>query len=269
MTVTLPLSGYTGWAFLKRTQARQMAMAEANPVNQRDAAYFRSKIASINSAEDLVKDRRLLTVALGAAGLSDDINNRYFIRKVLESDTLDPKSLANKLGDKRYAELAETFGFGTFDTPRNKLSDFADQILENYQNQQFETAVGEVNGSYRISLYAERTLPELAAANSSDTTKWYKIVGSEPLRTLFQTAFGLPTSFGSLDIDQQVSALRSKAKTVFGASDLAQFAEPAKMDKLLKTYLIRAEMSEGLSTLSARGAGALQILQSTSLSRRV
>ncbi|WP_151718865.1 DUF1217 domain-containing protein [Gemmobacter serpentinus] len=269
MTISLPLSGYAGWAFLKRTQERQMALVDANPVSQRDEAYFRAKIGSINSAEELVADRRLLTVALGAVGLSDDINNRFFIRKVLESDTLDSKSLANKLSDKRYAELAEAFSFGTFDIPRNKLSDFPDEMLSKYRARRFETVVGEANGTFRIALFAERELPDLAGSRSSDATKWFKIIGSEPLRTMFQTAFGLPSSFGSLNVDQQASALRSKAKAMFGSSEAAQFTDSAKLDKLMKQYLIRAEMAEGLSALSSRGSAALQILQAGGLSRRV
>lgn len=269
MTITLPLTGYAGWAFLKRTQDRQMAMLDASPVSQKDEQHFRDRIGQIETAADLVADRRLLSVALGAFGLTDDLQNRYFIRKVLESDTLDPKSLASKLGDKRYAELAEAFGFGTFETPRSKLSDFPDEILEKYRIQRFETAVGEVNSSFRIALYAEHAVPELASSGSHDRTNWYKVVGSEPLRNLFQTAFGLPASFGRLDVDQQVSTLRGKAKAMFGASELSQFSQPEKLDRLLKQYLIRAELSEGLNGLSSRSNGAVQILQAGGLSRRV
>ena len=39
---------------------------------KRDTEYFQEKISSITSAEELVSDRRLLTVALGAFGLQDD-----------------------------------------------------------------------------------------------------------------------------------------------------------------------------------------------------
>jgi hypothetical protein len=60
-----------------------------------------------------VGDRRLLEVALGAFGLDDDIRNRFFIRKVLEEGTTSPsRRFANRLSDKRYLALAETFGFG-------------------------------------------------------------------------------------------------------------------------------------------------------------
>ena len=113
---TIPLGGVAGWTFLKRTLATQKSAHAASSQLDREAIYFREKIGTIKTAEDLVADRRLLRVALGAFGLSGDLNNRFFIRKVLESSALDTKSLANKLSDKRYGELSPAFGFGTFAT---------------------------------------------------------------------------------------------------------------------------------------------------------
>ncbi len=260
-SVTLPISGYAGWNFLKRTQEKQQALLSQNLVQQRDESYFREKIGTIKTAEDLVADRRLLRVALGAFGLSGDLNNRFFIRKVLESSALDTKSLANKLSDKRYGELSQAFGFGTFATPNTQLSTFADDILTKFRQQTFETAVGDVNGNMRIALYAERSLPELAAKNQSQATKWYSVIGSEPLRSLFQTALNLPSSFGSLDVDQQMKTLQSKSKAMFGSDTVDQFSDPAMLQKLIRIYVVRAEAASGSSSL-AKGAGALQILQS-------
>lgn len=113
----------------------------------------------------------------------------------------------------------------------------------------------------RIALYAERNLPDLAAKSQTDRTKWYTVIGSEPLRSLFQTTFNLPSSFGTLDIDQQVSTLEKKSKAMFGSSSLSQFKDAAAMEKLIRNYVIRAEAANGISTSSAKGASALQILQ--------
>lgn len=258
--ISLPLAGYAGWAFLKRTQAQQMATLAKAPDQVRAEAYFREKIGGIDTAEQLVADRRLLSVALGAFGLSDDINNRYFLRKVLESDTLLGDSLANKLSDKRYADLANAFGFGTFTTPRNKLSDFADKIIAQYRQQGFETAVGDQSASMRIALYAERELPDLAQSLDSDTTKWFKVIGSEPLRNMFQTLFALPSSFGALDIDQQVATLRKRSKALLGSSDLSQFTKPEVLEKTVRRYLLQAQIAEGTNGTSPASA-ALQLLQ--------
>ena len=37
----LPMSGFAGWSFLKRTMARQQVAQQAVPAQQRDEAYFR------------------------------------------------------------------------------------------------------------------------------------------------------------------------------------------------------------------------------------
>ena len=46
-SVTLPISGYAGWNFLKRTQEKQQALLSQNLVQQRDESYFREKIGTI------------------------------------------------------------------------------------------------------------------------------------------------------------------------------------------------------------------------------
>lgn len=105
----LPLSGLPGWVLLNRTLESQTQAFNASPQIVRDTDYFVENIANVRSAEDLVSDRRLLTVALGAFGLDEDINNRALIQKVLEDGTADPASLANRLADDRYARFSEAF----------------------------------------------------------------------------------------------------------------------------------------------------------------
>ena len=102
----LPLTGYSGWGFLKRTMARQQAVQQALPVQQRDEAYFRDKIGKADTAEKLVNDKRLLRIALTAFGLEGDVNSKAFIQKILEGGTLKEGSLANKMADKQYAKFA-------------------------------------------------------------------------------------------------------------------------------------------------------------------
>ena len=65
-TPVIPATGYAGWALLKRTLAKQTDSFVKSPEIKRDEDYFRANIGKITTAEDLVKDRRLLNVALGA-----------------------------------------------------------------------------------------------------------------------------------------------------------------------------------------------------------
>ena len=259
-TPAIPFNGYAGWTFLNRTMPAQTAAMTASAQNKRDEEYFRANIGKIDTAEQLVNDRRLLKVALGAFGLDNDINNKFFIQKVLADGTLKTDALSNRLADKQYQKLSAAFGFGDFSVPRNKISDFADKIIAQYRTRQFELAVGDQNGDYRIALNLQRELPELAAkSSSSENAKWFTIMGNKPLRTAFETALGLPASTAKLDLDQQLSMFKARAKAQFGSDTVSQFSDAAAMDKLVKRYLIRAETNT-LAT-SALGGSALILMQ--------
>ena len=255
----LPMSGLTGWGFLNRTLVAQTTAFDSQTSIRRDEAYFREKIGAVNTAEQLVSDPRLLRVALGAFGLEADVNNRFFIRKVLEDGTLDPKALSNRLADKRYRDFSEAFGFGDFATPRTKLSNFADRILPDWKTRRFESAVGDRSESMRLALNARRELSRLAERSISDDAKWFTIMGNKPLRSVFETAFNLPKSFGTLDIDRQLSVLKQKAASILGSSSVGQFAQPEKTEGLIRNFMLRAE-DGGAGSGSLRGAPALQLL---------
>lgn len=256
----LPMAGFAGWSFLKRTMARQEVVQQAVPAQKRDEAYFRDKIGKVTSAAELVADKRLLRIALTAFGLEGDLNSGAFIGKVLEGGTLTVGSLANKLADKQYQKFSAAFGFGDYSVPRTKISTFADEILTRFRARSFETAVGAQNNTYRLALNAERELPQIAAGSGSENAKWYTILGNQPLREVMQTALGLPKSFASIDLDQQVSVLKSRTETGFGAGTVSQFNDPAKLEALVRRFILRAEMQEQGSG-SSSAAIALQLLR--------
>lgn len=240
----LPLSGFAGWSFLKRTMDRQQAALQAAPVQQRDEAYFRDRIGSIRTAEQLVNDKRLLRISLTAFGLQNDVNSKAFIQKVLEGGTLKEGSLANRLADKQYQKFSAAFGFGDFSIPRTVISTFPNEILAQFRARSFETAVGAQNNTYRLALNAEREIPALAGRQTSELAKWYSVLGNAPLREVVQTAMGLPKSFASIDLDRQVAILHDRVQSAFGTSTVSQFSDPAKMDALVRRFLFRAEAQE-------------------------
>lgn len=256
----LPLSGYTGWTFLKRTIERQQAVQQASPVLQRDEAYFRDRIGKVVTAEQLVSDRRLLRISLTAFGLEADVNSRAFIQKILEGGTLKEDSLANRLADKQYQKFSAAFGFGDFSVPRTKLSTFADEILAQFRARSFETAVGAQNNGYRLALNAERELPAIAGSQISETAKWYTVLGNAPLREVMQTALGLPKSLSAIDLDQQVSVMRARAEAAFGTATVSQFSDPARMEALIRRFHLRAEFGDQQAA-SSPAAIALTLLR--------
>jgi len=254
----IPLQGFAGWKFLERTiETQQQAFNESFQV-QRVTESFREKIGQITTAEELVNDRELLQVALGAFGLEADIDNKYFIQKVLEDGTLDDDALANRLSDKSYLAMSQAFGFGDFPIPNTALSTFADDIIERYETKSFEVAVGEVNDDMRLALNFNNSLSDVVESNSGQDAQWFAILGSPPLRAVFEAALGLPPSIGVIDIDQQLDAFKQSARSNFGTDDVSELANPDDEDKMIRLFLLRSQV-DTFSGLSS-GSVALTLL---------
>lgn len=255
----VPLTGYVGWRFLERTiEAQQTAFAESQPVS-RATEYFRENIGKVQTAADLIADRQLLSVALGAFGLDDDINNGFFVRKILEDGTVFDDALANRLADNRYAEFSRAFGFGDRAIPRTGLSAFPDEIINRFEVQQFSRAVGDQNNDLRLAMNVATGVSDILAQNSTNTGQWFSIMGNAPLREVFQTALGLPSSIASIDLDQQRQIFEERAASVLGSGDVASLAAPAEQEKLIRLFLVRSEAAQ---IGAASGAStALTLLQ--------
>ena len=256
----VPMSGYVGWKFLTRTLEGQQAAFDKAPALQRDIAYFKERIGNVATADDLVSDRRLLRVALDAFGLGADIDSRAFVRKVLEDGTADPRALANRLSDRRYQAFSAAFGLAGQGPPGTRAAGFADRIAVLYTDRRFEVAVGASVPSLRLALSLRRDLVALAEQPGSETARWFTVMGTPPLRQVFETAFGLPPAFAALDIDRQLEVFRSRATTAFGDPGVAQFADPERLESLVRQYLVREDM-RGIGGGTAPGAIALQMLQ--------
>ena len=261
---TIPLPGIAGWRFLERTQASQQAAFEKGPELTRDIAYFEEKIAGVTSAAELVADRRLLKVALGAFGMESEIDKKAFVRKVLEESTSDPASLANRLTDKSWLKLAKAFGFGDPGGGRIGEVGFAAKIVAAYKTRAFEAAVGEADNSMRLAMNFRHEIAELAA-QGEDGASWFTILGSKPLRQVFEKAYGLPEEFGQIDIDQQREVLADKTGRLFAGDTVAVFKDPEAIEKVITRFLARAQVEAG-PTATTPGAGALTLLRNATAS---
>lgn len=257
----IPIGGLAGWSFLNRTMEQQRSAFEQTGSRERELAYFRRNIGKVTSAEELVADRRLLAVALGAFGLDDDIGNKYFIQRVLEDGTLDEDALANRLSDKSYLKLSRAFGFGDFPVANTQLSDFPDRIIDAFKTRQFEIAVGQTDPDMRLAMNITRELGDLAAKDTSDDAKWFTVMGSEPMRQVFETAFGLPAAFAALDIDKQLEVFRERSGQAFGDSGVSQFTDEGRREELVQLFLARAQIAKTSASLTPAST-ALMLLQS-------
>lgn len=257
----IPLSGLAGWRFLQRTYDTQFETFSNGSLLQRDTDYFRENIGQVRTAEDLTSDRRLLNVALVAFGLEDDIDNRFFIRKILEEGVTNDDALANRFSDPRYRELSEAFGFGPGEFLKTGLNSFVDAIIIRHRTNSFEVAAGEQNSAMRVALYGQRELGLLANEDMSNDARWFTVMGDPPMRQLFEAALNLPAALGQIDIDQQLQVFKDAAVSVLGTDDLTVFAEQDARENLITKFVVRDQIrnfSAGMSNTSI----ALALLQS-------
>ena len=229
--------GYAGWRLLTRTADAQKAIIAREPAVARDVASVRERLGGVSSADQLISDYRLLRTTLSAYGLEADVGKKAFLKKVLDSDVSDQKSFVNRLSDKRYRALAEALNFGA--GPKRPAGLVAD-VTARHLDAELERRVGTVDGNLRLALNARRELPQLAARNVSENTKWYAVIGSLPLRKVFEGALGLTSSFAKLPVDRQLAELKAGVSKLIGTDKAADLADPTHVEKIVERFLIRS-----------------------------
>lgn len=237
----IPSTGYGGWKFLQRTMASQKEVFTSSPEIKRDIDHFKAEIGKVKTARDLVNDPKLLRVALGAFDLSGDMQNKFFIERILTEGTSDPKALANRMGDKRYAAMAKAFGFGNLGGANTYRDSFVNDTIKRFADKKFETAVGQTAPDMRIALNLTQGLADATKGSTSDSAHWYRVMGTPPLRKAFETALGLPSSIGKLDIDQQLDQFQRRARSVFGSEKVSEINTEENREKLSRLFLLRSE----------------------------
>ncbi len=251
--------GLAGWRMLQATMERQsQAFAQRSDL-QNELRRFESAMGSVRSTEALVGDRAALKVALGSHDLGEDLNNRFFIKRVLDEGTDTPKSLANRLQDDRYRSFAERFDPAVLQLGLAGGDRFKEDVAADYLRVSFEQAVGEVDPDMRLALGVQRLLPGIAQSATEDAA-WFRVLANPPVREVIQAALGLPSQVNGLDIDRQLDLFKSKADQVFGSRDLTDLTQPDQMDALLTRFFVRRQAA-ALASISPMQA-ALSLLSS-------
>ena len=255
----VPIGGLPGWVLLNNTLDRQTEVFNKSPLIVRDTEYFEQNIGGIQTAEQLVSDRRLLRVALGAFGLGEDINSQALIKRILEEGTGPDDALANRLADERYKKFTDAFGFGEPALPRTQLAGFGREIADRFRSLEFEVAVGEQNESLRLAMNAQRELADIVTSEDSEDAKWFAIMGNPPLRRVFEVALGLPPSFAQLDLDRQLEEFKERASSQLGIESLEELAEEDAKEDFIRRYLLRDQVAS--FEIQSSGSIALTLLQ--------
>jgi hypothetical protein len=251
-------TGLVAWRNLQRTLPSQLDAFSNSAEQKRLIDHFEQKASSLTSADKVVDDRRVLTVALGAYGLQDDLNNRFFVKRILSEGASEPDSLANRMSDSRYEQLATDFALDGLSTFVGLLPNVAADITDRFSQQAFAVSIGENQPNLRLALNAGTELERLASLDVSNDAKWFLVMGNPPLRSVVESALGLPSSFGQLDIDKQLEVFREKALATFGVGEVDELAASDLQSDVIDRFLLMDQLKQGQSFSSQNIA--LQLL---------
>jgi len=260
MIPSTPIGGIAGWRYMQRTQESQLEAFKATPALDRELTYFKENISKVESVDDLINDYTLFKVALGAFGMEDKVADKFFFKKVLSEGSEADGAFSLRLTDTNYREMAEAFGFGNAGGAKVAESDFAQKITDAYQVRQFEKAVGESDDTMRLALNLEREIGKYADGESPETVSWFQLMASPPLRSVFESAYGLPTSIGTLNIDRQLEVFQDANARLFGSASMDVFKDPENVDKLLQNFFAQEQIKNGPGQ-QTKGTVALTLME--------
>ena len=258
----VPFGGFAGFRIFDTTAVRQREAFGNSDNTQRNIAYFREKIIESQTASALVQDRRLLEVALGAFGLSEEIDKRAFVRRILEDGTDNARSFANRIGDPRWRAFAEAFSYGNATQPPLSDLDFQNTIINQYKDRAFEESVGAVQPDFRLALNFRREIPRIAVSETAERNGWLQVLAQRPLRAVIEAALGLPSTLASLDLDQQRETIENRAQQVFGSRSPSVFTDGEIVEDAIRRFFVQRDLQSGPSAATP-GATSLTLLSSS------
>ena len=245
--------------YLSITQnlARYQAMTAADPSVKTASAYYAVNIGKVASIADFVGNYRLLSYALEAHGLGDQINATALVTKVLEGGVSSSASLANTLSDPRWKAFAKAYDFVGKGAASIAASDAVTTTTGDYVESQLEANQGASDVGVQLALYFQRVAPTI--------TSTYGLLGDSNLLQVVQTIFSLPPETGSSNVDNEASAI---GKLV----PLADLQDPDKLRMLTERFTAMYDLTYGPSSgsssslnVASNGASPIESAASTIL----
>lgn len=223
---------------------------------EKEVTYYRQKMETIETVDQLLSDRRLLDFMLIAQRIDPKTVTSDYLKKIFKSDLKDPKSFANTEKDARFRALAGSFNFDA----KGNIVAKAGQSVQNtrslmetrdkYVRQTLEQRVGEENSGVRLALYFKR----MAASISNP----YDILADNALAEFTRTALGIPAETANSKVDAQAKMIEKKLK-------IKDLQDPKKVEKLVNRFLLTFEANNATSDprLALFGSGSTSISGNT------
>lgn len=226
-----------------KNRTREVAAAAKLPETLRDIIGFAKAVAKATTIGQALDNPTVLKVVLTANGLSDQIPYGALAKKVLLSDPADPKSLVNRLANRRWKAVVVAFKFAT-----NGLTTLRDPKV------QATLTDGYAEVAWRRGL--ETNTPGLSDAldarqRAKTFTSAIQILGDPVLRRVVTGALGIPREIAFQELLAQERAITTRL-------DIKRLQEPKFVDTLVQRYLLEKQKAgapaaiAGLDSLSVQ-----------------
>jgi hypothetical protein len=226
----------SAYRLISSNLTRSLGNTAKQPEVARETEYYLANIGKVKSVADFMSNERLYRYAMKAFSLDDMAYAKAFIRKALTEGIDDRASFANKLTDPRFRELVATFNFARHgaDTTTSDLTKQA--VVDRHLHQVLEENAGKQNEGVRLALYFKRKASGIESA--------FNILGDKALLKVVQTVLRLPVAMSQQDIERQ-------AKVITDRLNLADFANPDKLNKFLSRFTAMWELENPTSAPTA------------------
>jgi len=210
---------------------------------QADIIYFQETIGTVTSVDDLFANQRLLGFILKAYDMESEAQYPGKMRKILESDLTDSDSLANRFSDPRFLELAQDLALSYNGVATLTSSSTVSDIVERYQQTQYEKHLDEQAPGVRVAIEFQRRL-----ANVSTTVQ---LLGDSVLREVVTVANYIPAEMAYQETEAQVATVEKKV-------DFDELKnDPDLVEKMVLRYL---SIKDGENSGASGGSGNSYLL---------
>jgi hypothetical protein len=189
----------TAYLSIANNLARYQKLEAGQPSVKTATAYYKANIGKAKTVGQFVNNYRLLSYALQAYGLGDQINNTALIKQVLEQGTLNPHALANTLPNANWKAFANAFNFSASGASAPSSSALVSATAGDYVEQLLEAQQGQSDPGVQLALYFARVAPTV--------TDSYGILADKNLLQVVQTIFGLAPTASASQIDEEAKQI--------------------------------------------------------------
>lgn len=210
---------------------------------QNEIKYFTENVGKVKTTEDFFKNYRFQKFALTAFDLEEEAQYPARSKQVMMSDTLDPRSLVNKMTSPLHREIALAFAFykekkdgESFDAfqlrSTEKLRDpaFVQQVVDRYVQAEFEQDLGATTPSVSEALYFRR---RIQAAGST-----FNLIGDGVMLGVVLDGTGIPRTATALKPERLKGMIEAKF-------DLARAKkDQAYLDNFLNRFIVMRDLRQ-------------------------